>query len=93
MKRIIQALYTTVYSMMMTGAAHANGLGHQYREQFGSEAIIVALGILTISSMTVTFLMGYFMPKNRKLLFPWHKRIAILTLLLAATHALMVLIF
>jgi len=31
--------YTTVYSMMMTGAAHANGFGHRYREQFGSGGI------------------------------------------------------
>jgi hypothetical protein len=43
--------------------------------------------------MISTFLMGYFMPKNRKLLFSWHKRAGIATLILGITHALTVLLF
>jgi hypothetical protein len=93
MKRILPPIFAGIYTLMMTCPAIADGFGPQHREQFRSGGIIVALGIMTISALTAAFLTGYFMPKARKKLFPWHKRIAMVTLLLAASHALMVLLF
>ena len=93
MKTIIQALIVSVYSFIIATTAYANGHGNEHHERFACDDVIVTLGILTIVSLISTFLAGYFMPKHRKLLFPWHKRLGILTVILALSHALMVLFF
>jgi hypothetical protein len=93
MKPLIQQLIVAVYTLMISTAAYANGNGFEHHERFESDDVIVTLGVLTLISMISTFLMGYFMPKNRKLLFSWHKRAGIATLILGITHALTVLLF
>lgn len=50
------------------------------------------LGICTFCLLVLTALLGYFMPKNRKLLFRWHKRFAVVTLLSALAHATCVIL-
>ena len=58
----------------------------------GSVNVIVILGILTFAGLLTTFLLGWLMPKKRKALFPWHKRLGIVTLILAIIHGAMVLL-
>jgi len=55
--------------------------------------LIVPVGIATLSLLVLTFLAGWFMRINRKLLFKWHKRLAIATLVTAVCHALLVIFF
>jgi len=50
------------------------------------------LGISTFCLMVLTALAGFFMPKNRKLLFRWHKRLAVTTILFALSHVLCVIL-
>jgi hypothetical protein len=92
MKKIMQSLVLTIYSMVFPLAVYADKAGREHGDGFTSD-VIVTLGAMTITCLIATFLMGYFMPKNRKLLFLWHKRLAIATVVLAASHALIILIF
>lgn len=55
--------------------------------------LIVPMGITTFSLLVLTFLAGWFMAKKRKLLFRWHRRLAIATLVSATIHALLVILF
>lgn len=55
--------------------------------------LIVPVGIATLSLLVLTFLAGWFMRTNRKLLFKWHKRLAIATIVTAVCHALLVIFF
>jgi hypothetical protein len=93
METFFQSLIVFVYTLMSSIAAYANGNVYENHERFESDDVIVTLGVLTLISMISTFLMGYFMPKNRKLLFIWHKRAAIATLMLGVSHAMTVLFF
>jgi hypothetical protein len=54
---------------------------------------IIPLGITTLSLLLVTACAGYFMPRKRVLLFKWHKRLAVTTVVLALCHATFVLLF
>jgi hypothetical protein len=67
--------------------AHEHDNGH-----LGTGALIVPLGISTFVLLTSTVLVGFLQKGNRKLLFPWHKRLAVATLLVAISHALCVLL-
>jgi hypothetical protein len=93
MKTAFQTLVVTIYSWIISNIAYANGKGYEHHEQFEFDDVIITLGVCTLISMISTFLMGYFMPKNRKLLFTWHKRAGIATLILGISHALTVLLF
>jgi hypothetical protein len=53
---------------------------------------IVPLGMSTYALLLATVLAGAFMKRNRQLLFPWHRRLALATLLLATLHGLLVLL-
>ena len=55
--------------------------------------LIVPFGITALSLLVLTFLAGWFMRLNRKLLFKWHKRLAIATLIVALSHLLLVILF
>ena len=80
---------------MLTGGVFENGNihNHQSEHQFDFSTIIVPLGITTLICLIATLTIGLLMPKNRKILFPWHKRMAFMTLILALMHGVMVLIF
>ena len=54
---------------------------------------IEVLGITTLSCLIITVLLGIFMPKKRKLLFPWHKRFGFTTLFIGLLHGSFVLFF
>ena len=86
-------LLIAVFSVMVKGAAYANGRdgGHESGLHFGD--VIIFLGVLTFFCMLTTFVLGMLMPKKRKILFPWHKRMGIITLISAILHGTMVLIF
>ena len=78
-------------SWMMTALAHpalANGEGGG---ESGGGALIVTMGVITLTLLIITFLLGLFMPKDRKKLFPWHKRLAWVTAASGIIHASLVL--
>ncbi len=60
---------------------------------FNFGRLIVPAGILTFVSLLATLSTGLFMKKNRKLLFPWHKRLAILTVISALLRIALVIGF
>ena len=66
---------------------HEDHNGH-----FSMALLVAPLGIATFILMFATLLAGVFMKRNRKRLFPWHRRLAVLTLVVAATHVLFVIL-
>jgi len=62
-------------------------------QQFRVTQLIVPLGVATITSLLTTLALGFFLRKNRKRIFPWHRGVAVLTAALALTHAILVMIY
>jgi hypothetical protein len=56
------------------------------------DSLIIGLGISTLACIVTTLVIGFLIKKNRKILLPWHRTIAVLTLVLALSHAIIVLI-
>lgn len=61
-------------------------VGEPTNNKFNFAVLIAPFGILTFFFLTCSLLSGLFMGKNRKLLFPWHKRLAITAFLMAICH-------
>ena len=55
--------------------------------------LIIPLGVATFVSIVTTLTLGLKMARNRAAIFPWHRRMAISTMLLALCHATLVIIF
>ena len=68
-------------------AAHQRHNGH-----FNTASLIVPLGISTFVFMTATLLAGAFVKRRRNLLLPWHRRLAVVTLLVAIAHVACILL-
>lgn len=76
------------------GNALANGgAGHEEPESSVFKLLIVPLGGATFFSIVTTLTLGLKMSKNRAAIFPWHRRMAISTMILALCHATLVIIF
>jgi YHS domain-containing protein len=58
---------------------------------FGLGQLIEPFGVATLSLLVLTFCFGYFMSKNRRVLFKWHRRLAYVTIVVALCHATLVL--
>jgi len=56
------------------------------------DKLLIPLGITTFILLAGTVTLGKLMPKNRKVLFKWHKILAFTTLAVAATHGILVMI-
>ncbi len=80
------------FILVVTAVGHvlANE-GHAHAVSWGS--LVVPFGIATLSLAVLTALLGLLMPKNRKLLFKWHRRFAVATLVAGVCHATLVLLF
>jgi len=59
---------------------------------YGPGEYIEAFGLTTLSLLIVTFCFGFFMKKNPKVFHKWHKRLAYVTIIVALSHATLVLI-
>ena len=84
--------------LFLTNAQAFAGAGHGGQQEATGElmnasSLIPALGILTLLAILTTLTLGLTMRKNRKLLFPWHKRMAITTVIIALIHAALVVTF
>ena len=89
MKTFITGVLIALVLLISTaGLAWANG--DEYEKESFLEELVEPLGVLTIICLAVTFLLGRFMPRNRKNFFPWHKRMAWITTCSAAVHFLLV---
>ena len=76
------------------GNALANGEpGHDDPESTIFKLLIIPLGVATFFSIVTTLTLGLKMARNRAAIFPWHRRMAIFTMLLALCHATLVIIF
>ena len=74
-----------------------SALDHHQHSDGGSPALSLAkaiepMGVLTLTLLMVTVLLGVFRRKMPKRLLKWHKRCGITTLVVALLHALLVLI-
>ena len=83
--------------IMMTvgwaGNALANGEpGLDDPESTIFKLLIIPLGVATFVSIVTTLTLGLKMARNRAAIFPWHRRMAISTMLLALCHATLVII-
>jgi len=54
--------------------------------------VIKTIGIITLVLLAAAVATGFLMPKNRKLLFKWHRIIAVAALVTAVTHAIVVMV-
>jgi hypothetical protein len=77
----------------MASSAFAGGRGNGHGNDAGFGGIIIFLGVMTFAFLLTTFILGIFMPKNRKALFPWHKRLGYITLISALAHGTMVFLY
>lgn len=78
------------------GSSAADVSGHEHGSApstgLALYKLIKPVGILTLLSLVTTVLMGVFRRKSPKLLFKWHKRMAITTLVLALVHVVLIVI-
>jgi hypothetical protein len=76
------------------GTVLANGeAGHEEPETTIFKFIIIPFGVATLFSILTTVTLGLKMARNRAVIFPWHRRMALTTTLLALCHATLVIIF
>ena len=54
--------------------------------------VIKTLGIITLVLLAAAVATGFLMPKNRKLLFKWHRIIGVTVLVMAVIHAIVVIV-
>jgi membrane-bound acyltransferase YfiQ involved in biofilm formation len=95
MKTKMSIIILFILNVAITSTLFASGNGHVHQAagHFKPASLIEPLGVLTFLCLISTFILGQLMPKNRKTLFPWHKRMAVITLIVALTHVSMVLLF
>ena len=95
MKIKMSIIILFILNVAIAGTLYASGNGHEHQAagHFKPASLIEPLGVLTFLCLISTFILGQLMPKNRKTLLPWHKRMAVITLIIALTHVTMVLIF
>lgn len=95
MKKFLYIAVLLYFNFIIISSVFANGSidNHQSGNLFNFSNVIAPLGIITLICLITTFTLGLLMSKNRKVLFPWHKRISFTTLILALMHGTMVLIF
>jgi hypothetical protein len=84
---------TLLISVVTVSEVHAGAGEPRQTFNFAWYRLIVPFGIVTLSLLVLTFLAGWFMRLNRKLLFKWHRRLAIATLIAALCHLLLVILF
>ena len=75
----------------VTNATEGRGQIHRRRRHIGRGTFIKPTGILTISLLAVTLLVGFYRKKNPKLLLKWHKRLGVITAISALIHASLIL--
>jgi hypothetical protein len=62
------------------------------QDNFSIAKLIKPAGVLTILSLFSTLTLGLIMKKNRKVIFPWHRRCAFLTGACAIIHSTLVML-
>jgi len=80
-------------SVVPASGARADAGESRETPSFAWYRLIVPFGIATLSLMVLTFLAGWFMRFKRKILFKWHRSLAIATLIAALCHLLLVILF
>jgi len=89
-------LYGCIFLLIILSSfAFAEGTGHGQQAHNGLtiQGVIAPLGIATLILLISTLALGFSLPKNRKKLFPLHKKIAIATITVAVIHASAVLFY
>ncbi|MFH1092735.1 MAG: hypothetical protein V1739_01110 [Candidatus Omnitrophota bacterium] len=73
--------------------ANVNTTLQQRNSRVDFVSFIVPLGIATFVCIITTLVFGIFIKKNRRIVLPWHKGIAFMTLILGLVHGALALIF
>ena len=89
------SLATLLTDTVYAAAAYANGEGYGQVAESGEglEEIIEVLGITTLTCLIITLTLGLLMPKARKKIFPWHRRMGFITVISGILHGVMILTF
>ena len=74
-----------------TSAAEGRGQMQHRRRRIGRSRFVKPTGILTISLLMTTLLVGFYRKKNPKFLLKWHKRLGVITAISALVHASLIL--
>jgi len=76
------------------GGSIASADHDQHNGGYGFSLIrlVKPMGITTLSLLVLTFLAGVFRRKAPKLLFKWHKRLGVTTVVFAIVHAVLVIV-
>ncbi|KPK84281.1 MAG: hypothetical protein AMJ81_06035 [Phycisphaerae bacterium SM23_33] len=82
-KGIAGLLVAAVVCLAPAAALAGEEAGHK---EAAPARLIAPMGIVTFTFVAATFLTGWFMPKKRKLLFKWHRVLAIIALACALLH-------
>ncbi len=93
LKKQLSLIVFTTLNAAALDFAYANGHGGAHGSGRNLGGVIVLLGILTLACLLSTFILGILMPKKRKILFSWHKKLGIVTVIAAILHGMMVLFF
>ena len=83
-------LVSVSFGQSDNNSRHDHQRDHQHELQLSK--LVRPMGITTLSLLSLTVVAGLFRKKNPKLIFKWHKRLGITTLISAIIHALLVLI-
>lgn len=70
--------------------SHADHDQHNNGSGFALVRLTKPMGVATLSLLILTLLAGVFRRKAPKLLFKWHKRLGVTTVVFAITHAILV---
>jgi hypothetical protein len=74
-------------------AEHIHQDDHNHsQDHFSIAKLIKPAGVLTILSFFSTLTLGLIMKKNRKVIFPWHRRSAFITGACAIIHSTLVML-
>ncbi len=78
-----------IIPLAVSTAALAHGEEHSH---FDFSRLIIPAGITTFIFMFLTLTLGLLIKKNRKIFFPWHRRLAFLTIAMAVIHVSLILL-
>ena len=91
-KRLSRVLFFPLALEFLPYRAFAHASEQSAASDVSSNMLIIAtLGVITLTLLTTTFILGRLMPKNRPKLFLWHRRAAFLTIVAGIVHLASVL--
>ncbi|MBW8001368.1 MAG: hypothetical protein FVQ80_05030 [Planctomycetes bacterium] len=92
LQRLMPILLIGVLLVSVSFGQSETNNSHEHSHELQLFKLVKPMGITTLSLLFLTVTAGLLRHKNPKLIFKWHKRLGITTLVSAIIHALLVLI-